>query len=72
MMPYLFISRGFSATGDVENAFEAVARSGGLHKTRELALKHSRDAVCAIEGIRDSEYKWALVDISQKVLERKK
>ena len=49
-----------------------MARSGGLERTRELALKHSRDAVCAIEGIRDSEYKWALVDISQKVLERKK
>ena len=49
-----------------------MARSGGLQRTRELALKHSREAVDAIEGIRDSEYKWALVDISQKVLERKK
>ena len=38
------MNRGFSATGDVETAFEAVARSGGLERTRDLAQRHSQES----------------------------
>jgi geranylgeranyl pyrophosphate synthase len=65
------ITRGFSFAGDVETAFEAVARSGGLEKTKELARRHCKEAVEAVAGLEESEYKWALLDVSHRVLDRK-
>ena len=39
------VFRGFSSAGDVAAAFEAVARSAGLERTRELAHSHSQERI---------------------------
>merc|ERR1739838_989728 len=66
------IGRRFEEEGDVERAFQLVQESGGLEETRELAKKHCEAAIAALEHFTDSEYKAALVDICDKVLNRMK
>jgi hypothetical protein len=43
------ITRGFSFDGNVETAFEAVARAGGLDKTKELVCRHCKEAVTGLD-----------------------
>merc|ERR1712156_853629 len=64
------ISRRFSQPGDVEQAFNWVLESGGLDKTKSLAMKHCNDAITALDIIRDSKYKAALIGLCDKVLNR--
>ena len=64
------IARRFSQPGDVEQAFNWVLQSGGLEKTKSLAKKHCDDAITALDIIRDSKYKGALVGLCDKVLNR--
>ena len=66
------IGRRFEEEGDVERAFQLVQESGGLEETRELAKKHCEAAIAALEHFTDSEYKAALVDMCDKVLNRMK
>eukprot|EP00092_Neocalanus_flemingeri_P008818 GFUD01009491.1.p1 GENE.GFUD01009491.1~~GFUD01009491.1.p1 ORF type:complete len:417 (+),score=140.18 GFUD01009491.1:36-1286(+) len=66
------IGRRFEEEGDVERAFQLVQESGGLEETKELAKKHCEAAIAALEHFADSEYKTALVDMCDKVLNRMK
>ncbi len=65
------IQRGFSQAGDVEAAFDAVARSDGLEKARLMAEGHCEVALEAVDGLKESAYKWALIEITNRVLNRK-
>jgi len=66
------ISRRFSQPGDVEAAFRAVLESDGLERTRELAHKHCAEALNALKFVHESEYKSALIDLTQVVVNRMK
>ena len=64
------IARRFSQPGDVEEAFQCVIESGGLDRTRALAKQHCEDAIAALDIIANSNYKYALVGLCDKVLNR--
>merc|ERR1712183_74524 len=64
------IGRRFSEAGDVETAFQLVRESGGLQETKNLARRRCETAVASLEHFADSEYKAALVDMCDKVLNR--
>ena len=64
------IGRRFSQPGDVEAAFKAVFESDGLERTKELATKHCKDAITAIEPLAESDYKDRLIDLTDTVLNR--
>merc|ERR1712083_458321 len=64
------IARRFSEPGDVEEAFQCVIESGGLDRTRALAKQHCEDAIAALDIIANSNYKYALVGLCDKVLNR--
>jgi len=66
------IARRFEADGDVEEAFRLVRESGGLEETRNLAKKHAGQAVEALSRYGESEYKSALVQLPEAVLNRMK
>lgn len=66
------IARRFEADGDVEEAFRLVRESGGLEETRNLAKKHAGQAVEALSRYGESEYKSALVQLPETVLNRMK
>jgi len=66
------IGRRFEEDGDVERAFQLVQKSGGLDETRDLARKHCEAAIAALEHFADSEYKLALIELCDKVLNRMK
>ena len=64
------IGRRFSQPGDVEAAFEAVLESDGLERTKELAMKHCKDAIIAIEPLVESDYKDGLISLTDTVINR--
>jgi len=64
------IARRFSQPGDVEEGFKLVIESGGLDETKTLAKKYCIDAISALDIIRDSSYKSALLGLCDKVLNR--
>merc|ERR1719270_2933021 len=66
------IGRRFSEPEDVEVAFRLVQESGGLQETRDLARKHCEAATKALDSFTDSQYKTALIDLCDKVLNRMK
>ena len=66
------IARRFSSQGDVETAFELVQKSGGLERTKDLARKHCEAATLALGSFTHSQYKTALIDLCDKVLNRMK
>ena len=66
------IARRFSEPGDVEAAFKAVLESDGLQMTKDLAIKHCKEAVNAIEGLSETEYKDKLISLADDVINRKK
>lgn len=66
----LLIARRFDQPGDVEEAFDVVQKSGGLDETRELARKHCSQAVSALHRFSDSEYKSALINLCDQVVDR--
>ena len=64
------IARRFGQRGDVEEAFKLVLESGGLEETKSLARQYCGDATAALDHIRDSSYRSALVGLCDKVLNR--
>lgn len=62
----------------MEVAEELVRRSSGLQRTRELAAYHAQDAALCVEGMSPAasahaaEHRQGLVEITRKVLNRKK
>ena len=62
------IARRFGQRGDVEEAFKLVLESGGLEETKSLARQYCGDATAALDHIRDSSYRSALVGLCDKVL----
>ncbi|KAI7838536.1 hypothetical protein COHA_007679 [Chlorella ohadii] len=72
------IQRRFKEEGDVEAAEDMVRRSRGLERARELAAFHAADAAMCIESFSPAgtahaaEHRAALIEITHKVLNRKK
>jgi len=64
------ITRRFSSPGDVEEAFRLVLASTGLQQTRGLARQHCESAIAALDDIKPSPHKAALVGLCDKVLNR--
>ena len=64
--------------GDVEAAEEMVRRSRGLERARELAAFHAADAAMCVENLSPAatahaaEHREGLLEITRKVLNRKK
>lgn len=66
------ILRRFSQPGDVARAEHLVRdQSRGLARTSELADSHGQKAIDALSGMRDSEAKRSLVQMTRDVLRRK-
>ncbi|KAG0373260.1 coq1 putative hexaprenyl diphosphate synthase [Mortierella sp. AD032] len=66
------IKRNFDQEGDVELAWELVLKSQGLAQTRMLAQSHCQKAISALSQLPDSQAKTALIQLTEKVLDRKK
>ncbi|KAL4229037.1 Decaprenyl-diphosphate synthase subunit 1 [Mactra antiquata] len=66
------IMRRFSQDGDVQLAREYVAKSNGVTETRELAQKHSDEAVEQIKYLNKSDSLKALETVAKLVLSRNK
>ena len=64
------ITRRFSHPGDVETSFKAVLESDGLERTKELATKHCKLAIKAIESLSESAYKDSLIELTEIILHR--
>lgn len=62
----------------MERAEELVRASSGLQRTRDLAAFHAADAAACIQGLSPAatphaaEHRAALLEITQRVLNRKK
>ncbi|KAG0365865.1 isoprenoid synthase domain-containing protein [Gamsiella multidivaricata] len=65
------IKRNFDKEGDVETAWNLVLKSNGLEQTRMLAQSHCQKAIAAISQLPDSQAKTALIQLTEKVLDRK-
>ncbi|KAF9909106.1 coq1 putative hexaprenyl diphosphate synthase [Linnemannia zychae] len=66
------IKRNFNQQGDVELAWDLVLKSQGLAQTRMLAQSHCQKAISALSQLPDSQAKTALIQLTEKVLDRKK
>ncbi|KAF9581617.1 coq1 putative hexaprenyl diphosphate synthase [Lunasporangiospora selenospora] len=66
------IKRNFDQPGDVEMAWELVLKSQGLEQTRRLAQIHCQRAIDAISQLPESMARTALIQLTEKVLDRKK
>ncbi|KAG0070722.1 coq1 putative hexaprenyl diphosphate synthase [Linnemannia elongata] len=66
------IKRNFDQEGDVELAWGLVLKSQGLAQTRRLAQSHCQKAISALSQLPDSQAKTALIQLTEKVLDRKK
>ncbi|KAL4440516.1 hypothetical protein ABPG75_003517 [Micractinium tetrahymenae] len=72
------IQRRFKEEGDVEAAQALVEGSSGLQRTRQLAAFHSGEAAAAIDAMSPAatphaaEHRRALLELTQRVLNRKK
>ncbi|KAF9306794.1 coq1 putative hexaprenyl diphosphate synthase [Mortierella antarctica] len=65
------IKRNFNQEGDVETAWKLVLKSQGLEQTRRLAQIHCQRAIAAVNQLPDSQAKTALIQLTEKVLDRK-
>lgn len=66
------IKRNFDREGDVETAWNLVLKSRGIEQTRRLAQVHCQRAIDAISQLPDSQAKTALIQLTEKVVDRKK
>ncbi|RIB21536.1 isoprenoid synthase domain-containing protein [Gigaspora rosea] len=66
------IKRKFSQDGDVEKARGLVYKSNGIEQTKLLATSHCQKAIDAITRLPKSDARNALVELTQKVLTRRK
>lgn len=65
------IERGYRAEGDVERAMELVTASGGIARSKEVALEHSRRAIEAANSFQPSPTRDALIQLAHMVVSRK-
>ena len=66
------VGRKFSEAGDVLKARQIVLQSDGIEQTRALAQDYADKAVQAIESFPDSEAKKSLIEMTSKVMSRRK
>ncbi|KAF0337755.1 solanesyl pyrophosphate synthase [Gigaspora margarita] len=66
------IKRKFSQDGDVEKARGLVYKSNGIEQTKLLATSHCQKAIDAITRLPKSDARNALIELTQKVLTRRK
>ncbi|KAG0259038.1 coq1 putative hexaprenyl diphosphate synthase [Actinomortierella ambigua] len=65
------IKRNFGQPGDAEMARDLVLQSRGLEQTRRLAQSHCQKAIAAISQLPESQAREALIQLTEKVLDRK-
>ena len=66
------VGRKFNGPGDVEKARELVAQSNGIEQTRALAQDFAEKAGDALRAWPESEAKFALLEMRERVMKRKK
>ncbi|KAJ1910299.1 coq1 putative hexaprenyl diphosphate synthase [Tieghemiomyces parasiticus] len=66
------VRRKFAGEGDARHAWQLVHQSQGLAKTFDLAREHCDTAIASLMTFPESPARQALVDITTRVLERKK
>ncbi|XP_061341678.1 solanesyl diphosphate synthase 3, chloroplastic/mitochondrial-like isoform X2 [Gastrolobium bilobum] len=72
------IDEGLDNPENVDLALEYLGKSRGIHRTRELAIKHANLAAAAIDSLPESDdeevkiSRRALVDLTQRVITRTK
>jgi hexaprenyl-diphosphate synthase len=66
------IRRQFSHTDDIKQIKELVKQAQGLEKTKELALKYSKDAIDHLKVLPDSEARSALISLTNTLLDRQR
>lgn len=66
------IRRQFSHPNDIKEIKELVKQAQGLEKTKELALKYSKDAIDQLKVLPDSEARSALVSLTTTLLDRQR
>ncbi len=64
------IEKGLKKEKDFKTAFKLVMSSGGIEKTRNLALEYANKAINCLESIEDSPYKQALINLANYTVER--
>lgn len=65
------IERGYKGSNDVERAMELVKTSGGIAKSKELAVEHSAKAIEAAMKFDPSVARDALIQLAHMVVSRK-
>lgn len=65
------IERGYKGVNDVERAMELVKTSGGIAKSKELAVEHSAKAIEAAMKFEPSVTRDALIQLAHMVVSRK-
>lgn len=65
------IERQFSEPGDIELARSYVKRSGGLERTRELALKYATEAINQLMVLPESDARQALINVTNTMVIKK-
>eukprot|EP00945_MAST-04E_sp_MAST-4E-sp1_P008548 g8548.t1 len=65
---YELAARSYNEDGDVEEALDYVQRSGGLERTRDLAIQYSNLAVEAALKLEKSEARDGLVKLARAVI----
>lgn len=72
------VDQGFEDSSNVDIALEYLGKSGGIQRTRELAVKHANLAAAAIDSLPESndedvrKSRRALLDLTQRVITRNK
>ena len=64
------IRRQFKEPGDVEQARKYVEQSGGLERTKELAVKYANDAISQLLVLPESDARTALINLTNTMLNR--
>lgn len=65
------IRRQFSEPGDVELAREYVEKTGGLDRTREMAVGYAEAAIKNLQTLPDSDARSALINLTNTMLNRR-
>ena len=64
------IERGYKGPGDVERAMKMVKSSGGIARSKELALHHSALAIESANMFGQSPARDALIQLAKMVVSR--
>lgn len=66
------IKRKFTGPGDVELARELVMKSDGIERTQQLARQFASEARALVERLPESAARDSLVELTVKVVDRRK